>query len=496
MRPEIFIGFFLVCWLSVVSSAAIDHSIHARDVAAGSTPVDTSASNPPPTQDAAESRGTPYVMQSGQGSPPPPPVPVPAPQPGGVYPQAPYTAGGPTAFGTGGSAYHEPTEIREEVTTNLECQKTYMNVFFKFSKPFGGYIYPYGFFDKCILFVGHGEKEVKLTLSQDICGAPPPPLVPGYSQRTNPFIEHRLMIQWDTDLVQEYDTNILIRCDRPEDYNRTIKFDLSSVVGESNQAIVRTHPGPKLWMEIQDGEGPTAPPVLGPVFLGQTLSLVFTLGDDVFNFDSNVLSCWATDGKTTQPLVPYVDPSQSVAPARPLVTQLQVIDASCSVKPKLFGNFQKIRESTPTLKTTTEWVLFKAFRFPTTARVLIQCDIQVCFEKCYPQTPCNLPYNSRTARKRRAVVNSTDTSKDVNPERLSMYRAIEVFLPKDEDNLPIAVVNGSADMLSRMLMPRTDCLSPSTFYGVILGLGIVLLIIIAVVAVYVQRQVKKNRSSK
>ena len=42
-------------------------------------------------------------------------------------------------------------------------------------------------------------------------------------------------------------------------------------------------------MEIQDGEGPTSPPLLGPVFLGQTLSLVFTLADDVFNFDSNVL---------------------------------------------------------------------------------------------------------------------------------------------------------------------------------------------------------------
>ena len=55
--------------------------------------------------------------------------------------------------------------------------------------------------------------------------------------------------------------------------------------------------GPKLWMEIQDGEGPTSPPLLGPVFLGQTLSLVFTLADDVFNFDSNVLHCWATDGE-------------------------------------------------------------------------------------------------------------------------------------------------------------------------------------------------------
>ena len=51
------------------------------------------------------------------------------------------------------------------------------------------------------------------------------------------------MIQWDTDLVQEYDTNMLFRCDRPEDYNRTIKFDLASVVGEQQKAIVRTHPG-------------------------------------------------------------------------------------------------------------------------------------------------------------------------------------------------------------------------------------------------------------
>lgn len=140
--------------------------------------------------------------------------------------------------------------------------------------------------------------------------------------------------------------------------------------------------GPKLWMEIQDGEGPTAPPLLGPVFLGQTLSLVFTLADDVFNFDSNVLHCWATDGKveflksyllqirnqccifffsgkTTQALAPYVDPSQGGAPARPLLTQLQVIEGSCSVKPKLFGNFQKARQAHSNMKTTTEWVLFK-----------------------------------------------------------------------------------------------------------------------------------------
>lgn len=51
------------------------------------------------------------------------------------------------------------------------------------------------------------------------------------------------MVQWDTDLVQEYDTNVLLRCDRPDDYNRTIKFDLTSVVGENRQTLVKTHPG-------------------------------------------------------------------------------------------------------------------------------------------------------------------------------------------------------------------------------------------------------------
>ena len=64
-----------------------------------------------------------------------------------------------------------------------------LRIVLRFSRPFTGYIYPYGFFDKCILWVGKGEMDVKLTLSQDICGAPPPPKVPGYSQRTDPLIE-------------------------------------------------------------------------------------------------------------------------------------------------------------------------------------------------------------------------------------------------------------------------------------------------------------------
>ena len=73
--------------------------------------------------------------------------------------------------------------------------------FLRLSRPFYGYIYPYGNFDKCVLFVGRGETEVKLTMSHDICGAPPQPKIPGYSLRINPVIE-----------VSQFNIDILCHC--------------------------------------------------------------------------------------------------------------------------------------------------------------------------------------------------------------------------------------------------------------------------------------------
>ena len=133
-----------------------------------------------------------------------------------------------------------------------------------------------------------------------------------------------------------------------------------------------------MWMEVQRGEGPKAIPLLGPVYLGETLSLVFTLADDVFRFDSNVLNCWATDGwfikncndtfqhflfffftgNNERTVIHYNDGYQE-SPQRPLFTQLPVIENSCSIKPKLFGHFQKVHEEFSNGITTTQWVLFK-----------------------------------------------------------------------------------------------------------------------------------------
>ncbi len=74
---------------------------------------------------------------------------------------------------------------------------------------------------------------------------------------------------------------------------------------------------------------------------------------------------------------------------------------------------------------------------------------------------------------------------------LTMYRALEVFLPTDKDFGPIgaifisnktyyygflkfvliitAIINGTTDLMSKLMnQTRTDCFSRSTFYGVML----------------------------
>jgi len=409
------------------------------------------------------------------------------------YPSIPNVGseGFPSVFGPDGSAYHDILESPLELPmrlldTSVNCEKSYMDVYFTLSRPFYGYVYPYANFDKCVLFVGRGETEIKLTLSHDICGAPPRPKIPGYSLRINPVIEHRLMIQWDTNLVQEYDTNVLVRCDRPDDYNKTVKFDLSSVVGEQQAAIVNTHPGPQMWMEVQRGEGPRAAPLVGPVYLGETLSLVFTLSDEVFKFDANVVNCWATDGNSERKLVSTYEGYHG-ATARQLMTQIPVVENTCSIKPRIFGHFQKVHEEFTNAMTTTQWVLFKAFRFPTSGQILVQCDIEVCYDKCHPLAPCGVPFDPRakTERKRReADSDYTSRKPPVQPEVLTMFRAIEVYLP-DDGPVPMAMFNGTT--VTRSNLQAADCLSTTTFYGVVLGLGIALLILIIVAAGYIQR---------
>lgn len=36
------------------------------------------------------------------------------------------------------------------------------------------------------------------------------------------------MIQWEQDIVCEDDSNVIVRCDRPDDYNKTVTWNLET----------------------------------------------------------------------------------------------------------------------------------------------------------------------------------------------------------------------------------------------------------------------------
>lgn len=60
-------------------------------------------------------------------------------------------------------------------------------------------------------------------------------------------------------------------------------------------------------------------------------------------------------GKTMQQLVPQ----NPISRLRQFTTWIQATDGLCSVKPELFGNFNKLRQNLGRTFSTTQWVLFK-----------------------------------------------------------------------------------------------------------------------------------------
>ena len=59
-------------------------------------------------------------------------------------------------------------------------------------------------------------------------------------------------------------------------------------------------------------------------------------------------------------MLAWTDPAHT-QPPRPLLTNIPVIENACSIKPKLFGNFLKLKEEYATQMTTTSWAYFKVF---------------------------------------------------------------------------------------------------------------------------------------
>jgi len=383
---------------------------------------------------------------------------------------------------------HGPPDIqslashRKVLDTAVACGKTYMEVVISFSEKFDGLIYPYMKFEHCLLWHGPSSQEVKMTLQHGICGAENELAslsTPGgiKTSLVDPMIEHHLMIQWDRDMVGEDDMNVIVRCERPSDYNTTVAWSVTAKDKVATETRAE-HPGPQMFMEMQVGEGPGAPPMdpSNPVLVGDTLTMLLVLSDEVFWFDSNIVDCVALDGGNSRPQITWAD--RGSGSHAPNFGQMNVIENGCSIKKNVFSDFFKEKQTLNNGQmVTTHYAHFKAFRFPTSHKIIIQCNVQVCYEDCPEQDPCSETFHPRVSaqkRKRRDVQH--EATKGNVMDKVQLIRTVEVFLPDEGSLQQVRVAN-----VPPTAAPQ-ECYSTASFLTTTLFLAVLVLILAALLA--------------
>jgi len=64
---------------------------------------------------------------------------------------------------------------------------------------------------------------------------------------------------------------------------------------------------------------------------------------------------------------------------------LQLTDErGCTLKPKLFGAFQKTKHTTNTGTSIIAYAFFQAFKFPDVLGLIIECNVELCKTNCEP----------------------------------------------------------------------------------------------------------------
>ena len=202
---------------------------------------------------------------------------------------------------------------------------------------------------------------------------------------------------------QVWDTVRSVRCLWEGSLKKSLTVSLS--VGMLTQEIV-TFSGDTAMakLDIQLGRGPFAPTANGLVKIGEPMTLVVSVSGDS-GFDIQVKECRAKDLASEN--------------------EVSLTDQDgCVLKPKLFGAFQKTRNTEDTGASIIAYAYFNAFKFPDIMDLMIECNVELCKTDC---DVCPEPNQSLEPgkRRRRAVSNET------LGEPVTVGRILKVLLPED-----------------------------------------------------------------
>ncbi|XP_044739063.1 uncharacterized protein LOC123300509 [Chrysoperla carnea] len=244
---------------------------------------------------------------------------------------------------------------------DVECSKEQMTVNIEFNRPYDGIIYSKGYFsDPACRYVTENSGQTKFTFTLTInqCGTE---FISAFETEGQSYLENVLVLQNEAGIQEVWDSIKTVRCLWEGNVNQALSVALS--VGMLSQEVV-TFSGDTAMarLDIQVGRGPFAPAANGLVKIGETMTLVVSVTGDP-DFDIQVKDCIAKD-----------ESGQN---------QISLTDSNgCILKPKLFGAFQKTRDTQNTGASIIAYAFFNAFKFPDVMDLTLECNIELCKTDC------------------------------------------------------------------------------------------------------------------
>ncbi|XP_044588455.1 uncharacterized protein LOC123267715 isoform X1 [Cotesia glomerata] len=378
------------------------------------------------------------------------PSPGPSPTPGSPSP----TPGGGDKDTAGGSPgdnnvsppgddddLKHPPHIHE---LQVQCSKTMMTIDIEFNRQFDGVIYSKGFYmmPECrYVAENSGQTKYSFTVNLDSCGTE---FINDFEgEAGQAYLENVLVLQNELGIQEVWDTVRRVRCLWEGNINKALTVSLS--VDMLNQEIV-TFSGDTATakLDIQVGKGPFAPAATGLVKIGEPMTLVVSVEGDP-GFDLQVRDCIARD-----------EPSLNI---------VQLTDErGCILKPKLFGAFQKTRETGNTGASIIAYAFFQAFKFPDVMDLFIECNVELCKTNCEACPDEN--QQIEPGRRRRDVSYAPTNSSGALSDPIRMGRGFRVIMP---DDLSLAssqsLENLENTAINEISLTRSVCMSYSGFYG-------------------------------
>ncbi|XP_050510576.1 uncharacterized protein LOC126887220 isoform X2 [Diabrotica virgifera virgifera] len=288
---------------------------------------------------------------------------------------------------------------------DVECAKDMMTINIEFNREFNGVIYSKGYYNmpECrYVNENSGKTKYSFTVNLNMCGTE---FINAFDTEGQSYLQNVLVLQNELGIQEVWDTVRSVRC--LWEGNLKEQLSVTLMVGMLSQEIV-TFSGDTAMakLDVLLGRGPFGQPVNGLVKIGEQMTLVVSVSGDP-GFDVQVKDCRATDSAG----------SSSVA-----LTD----DNGCILKPKLFGSFQKTRNTGDSGASIIAYAYFNAFKFPDIMDIMIECNIELCKTDC-EMCPDPNPQLEPAKRRKRDVSLGNETLHD----SVLMAKHLRIVLPED-----------------------------------------------------------------